>query len=82
MALTEKPKKTTVSDSPLRPSKVSPYIEGGSPVTCFLPSCGKPFVESCFHAKNGHFYCSHVCADEGQEMDLSHVQLLRRNQLQ
>jgi hypothetical protein len=82
MALNEKPKKATVSDSPPRPPKESPYVKGGSPATCFLPSCGKSFVASCFRAKNGHFYCSHVCADEGQEMDLSHVQLLRRNQIQ
>jgi len=56
----------------------SGYTEAGSPVCCFLPSCRKPFDGVCVHGNDGHFYCSHACADEGEKLDLSHVQLLKR----
>jgi hypothetical protein len=55
----------------------SPYVEGGSPLSCFLPSCRKPFVGRCVHANDGHFYCSHECAAAGEKIDLSHVAPLR-----
>lgn len=56
----------------------SGYTEAGSPVSCFLPSCRKPFDGVCVHGKDGHFYCSHDCAEEGETLDLSHVQSLKR----
>ncbi len=58
--------------------KRSPYLEAGSPLSCFLPSCRKAFQGTCFHANDGHFYCSGSCADEGEKMDLTHVEDLRR----
>jgi hypothetical protein len=57
--------------------KHSRYLEAGSPVSCFLPSCRKPFVGTCIHGKDGRFYCSGTCADDGEKMDLSHVEELR-----
>jgi hypothetical protein len=57
--------------------KRSRYQEAGSPICCFLPSCRKPFLGTCIHANDGHFYCSHACAEEGEKIDLSHVELLR-----
>jgi len=57
--------------------KRSRYQEAGSPICCFLPSCRKPFLGTCIHANDGHFYCSHACAEEGEKIDLSHVEHLR-----
>jgi hypothetical protein len=56
----------------------SRYLEAGSPICCFLPSCRKPFRGTCIHANDGRFYCSHDCADEGATIDLSHVETLKR----
>ncbi len=53
------------------PEELSPYIAAGSPKSCFLPSCGKPFDGSCFHGDDGHYYCSELCANEG--VDPAHV---------
>jgi hypothetical protein len=47
--------------------KLSRYQQAGSPIRCYLPSCQKPFLGSCIHANDGHFYCSHGCADEGMK---------------
>ena len=55
----------------------SRYLEAGSPIFCFLPSCRKPFLGTCIHAEDGHFYCSHECAEEGAKIDLTHVEPLR-----
>lgn len=50
-----------------------------SPLSCFLPSCGRPFEGTCVHANDDHFYCSsNVCADEGDKIDLSHVEQFKR----
>ena len=57
--------------------KPSRYLEAGSPVSCFLHGCQKPFLGTCIHAEDGHFYCSHECAEEGQKADLSNVKLLK-----
>jgi hypothetical protein len=57
--------------------KLSRYLQAGSPIRCFLPSCQKPFLGTCIHANDGHFYCSLECVDEGSKVDLSHVQTLR-----
>ena len=57
--------------------KHSHYMQAGSPIRCFLPSCQKTFLGTCVHSNDGHFYCSHECADEGNKVDLSHVQTLR-----
>ena len=56
----------------------SRYLEAGSPICCFLPSCRKPFRGTCIHANDGRFYCSHDCAEEGAKIDLSHVETLKR----
>ena len=61
--------------------KVSAYLQAGSPLSCFLPSCRKPFIGTCVHGKDGHFYCSGPCADEGERMDFSHVQDIRRGRI-
>ncbi len=58
--------------------KTSSYVEAGSPLRCFLPSCGKPFDGRCFHANDGHFYCSHPCAELGERIDRSHVEPFRK----
>jgi hypothetical protein len=57
--------------------KVSPYLAAGSPNRCFLPSCHKSFVQSCFHGRDGHYYCSEECAELGARLDMSHVEELR-----
>ena len=57
--------------------KTSRYLEAGSPLTCFLRSCGKPFMGTCIHADDDHFYCSHECAEEGQKVDLANVEQLK-----
>jgi hypothetical protein len=54
--------------------KLSRYQQAGSPMRCFLPSCHKPFLGSCIHANDGHFYCSHGCADAAAKVDLSHIE--------
>ncbi len=59
--------------------KLSAYLEAGSPLSCFLPSCRKPFIGMCVHANDGHFYCSHDCADEGEKLGLREVRQLRRS---
>ena len=58
--------------------KKSAYLAAGSPLSCFLQSCGRPFEGTCVHANDGHFYCSNVCADEGDKIDLSHVEQFKR----
>ena len=58
-------------------SMTSLYLEAGSPFWCFLPSCRKPFLGTCIHANDGHFYCSQACAEEGATIDLTHVEPLR-----
>jgi hypothetical protein len=60
--------------------KSSAYLAAGSPLSCFLPSCRKPFAGTCVHGNDGHFYCSHGCADQGEKIDLSRVELLKRKQ--
>ena len=57
--------------------KLSRYLQAGSPISCFLPTCQKPFLGTCIHANDGHFYCSHECADAGAIVDLSHVERFR-----
>ncbi len=59
-------------------SKPSAYLEAGSPLSCFLPSCRKPFQGTCFHGNDGHFYCSHDCADQGEKIDLTHVENFKK----
>jgi hypothetical protein len=60
-----------------QPTKQSRYLAAGSPLKCFLPSCRKPFEESCVRGKDGHFYCSPACTEIGSKIDLSHVEELR-----
>jgi hypothetical protein len=55
----------------------SRYLEAGSPICCFLPSCRKPFRGTCIQGNDGHFYCSHGCSEEGAKIDLTHVEPLR-----
>jgi len=57
--------------------KLSRYLQAGSPIRCFLPSCQKTFLGTCVHSSDGHFYCSQECAEEGNKVHLLHVQTLR-----
>ena len=57
--------------------KTSRYLEAGSPISCFLHSCRKPFLGTCVHADDDHFYCSHECAEKGQKADLTNVEQLK-----
>ena len=57
--------------------KTSRYLEAGSPISCFLNNCQKPFLGTCVHGNDGHFYCSHECAQEGEKADLGKVEQLR-----
>ena len=57
--------------------KTSRYLEAGSPISCFLHTCRKPFLGTCVHANDGHFYCSHECAEEGEKVNLGKVEQLR-----
>ena len=59
--------------------KVSPYLQAGSPLCCFLPSCRMPFKGTCTRGNDGHFYCSHECADQGERFDLARVEDLMRH---
>jgi hypothetical protein len=56
----------------------SRYLQAGSPICCFLPSCRRPFLGKCVRANDGRFYCSNECADEGDKIDLTHVAPLKR----
>jgi hypothetical protein len=58
-------------------NKVSRYVAAGAPSKCFLPLCWKPFESKCFHARDGHYYCSEECAEKGSKLDLSRVEELR-----
>ena len=53
------------------------YVAAGSPTRCFLPSCHKPFDNTCFRGKDSHYYCSKECAELGEKMDLGRVEELR-----
>jgi hypothetical protein len=57
--------------------KLSRYLQAGSPIHCFLPSCQNTFRGTCIRGNDGHFYCSHECADAGAKTDLTHVEQLR-----
>ena len=59
--------------------RISRYQQAGSPLSCFLPSCRKPFLGTCVHANDGHFYCSGACADEGAKLDLTRVEDFKRS---
>ena len=59
-------------------NKISLYLTAGAPLRCFLPSCQKAFDGRCIHGSDGRFYCSQVCADSGEKIDLSHVELLQK----
>ena len=56
---------------------LSRYEAAGAPTKCFLPLCWKPFESKCFHARDGHYYCSEECAEKGSKLDLSRVEELR-----
>ena len=58
-------------------TKPSRYLAAGSPTACFLPSCHKPFEQSCFRGKDGHSHCSAACTEIGGKLDLTHVEELR-----
>jgi hypothetical protein len=60
------------------PLKLSHYLQAGSPICCFLPSCRQPFLGRCVHANDGHFYCSGACAQEATGLDLSQVREIGR----
>jgi hypothetical protein len=66
-------KKIDQGEAPL----TSRYLKAGSPICCFLPACRKPFSGTCIHGNDGHFYCSHECAEEGAKIDLTHVEPIR-----
>jgi hypothetical protein len=66
--------KKTDQPTPIKPSR---YVAAGSPQGCFLPSCHKPFEQTCFRGKDGHFYCSAECAESGSKLDLTQVEELR-----
>ena len=57
--------------------KTSRYLAAGSPLRCFLPSCQKPFLGTCVHGCDDHFYCCRECADEGEAASLTKVEQLR-----
>ena len=56
----------------------SAYLRAGAPNQCFLPSCHKPFEQTCVHGHDGHYYCSQECASQANEMGLAQVLELRR----
>ena len=59
---------------PTEQPKTSQYLAAGSPISCFLHSCRKPFLGTCVHGNDGHFYCSHECAEEGEQAGLAKVE--------
>src|SRR3954469_86159 len=56
--------------------KRSKYVEAGSPISCFLPSCQHRFLGRCTRGMEGHYYCSQDCADQGKKFDLSKVKVV------
>jgi hypothetical protein len=76
--LIERAKQALHARRPFEMEKTSRYLQAGSPISCFLPSCRKPFLGTCIRAKDCHFYCSRECADEGDEIDLSKIEQLKR----
>ena len=76
--LIERAKQALHARRALEMEKTSRYLEAGSPLCCYLPNCKKPFLGTCVHGNDGHFYCSHACADFGEKIDLSKVEQLRR----
>jgi hypothetical protein len=46
-------------------SKESRYLKAGAPMSCYLPTCKKPFEGTCFRGDDDRFYCSETCAHEG-----------------
>ena len=58
----------------------SSYVEAGSPTSCILPSCRRPFEDRCVRGDDGHFYCSQRCKADGKKLDLSKVALLQRRE--
>ena len=56
--------------------KVSAYVTAGAPKQCFLPLCWKPFTATAIHARDGHYYCSKECMEQGTKLDLSQVEEL------
>jgi len=49
-------------------AKLSRYLQAGSPIWCFLATCQKPFLGTCIHANDGHFYCSQACAEDSERV--------------
>ena len=74
----ERAKKAVLARRALQMEKTSRYVEAGSPICCFLPSCRKQFLGACTRGEDGHFYCSRECADDGAKIDLSRVEMLKR----
>ena len=62
-----------MAEKPPIPPKVSAYLTAGSPKTCFLPACHLPIIDMCVHGRDGHFYCSRICAETGASSNLSRV---------
>jgi hypothetical protein len=57
--------------------QLSRYEAAGSPTKCFLPLCRKPFEGTCFHGRDGRYYCSKECAEKAYQIDLTRVEELR-----
>jgi hypothetical protein len=53
--LVEQAKEALHARKALQMERTSRYLEAGSPVCCFLPSCRKPFSETCIRAIDGRF---------------------------
>ncbi len=48
--------------------KRSRYLEAGSPTSCRLSVCWKPFLGRCTRGNDGYYYCSQTCADHGRSI--------------
>ncbi len=61
--------------------KTSRYLQANSPIRCLLPVCQKPFLGTCVHANDGHFYCSRECAEDGErELPTAKLEAVSRPQ--
>ena len=54
-------------------SKISLYVEAGSPSRCQNEACKKPFNGFCIRGDDDRYYCCEVCAQTGMEIDFETV---------
>jgi len=60
------------------PTRKSRYVEAGSPMRCFQPSCKNLFDGKCYRGDDDRYYCSELCVNEGFNADAIVVPIKKR----